>query len=174
MYDRKISARDAIIWGILALLTGGILIFLLFEPKVMNRDIIKINLGEEGQKVVSFSDFSLLPGEETEYKILFDEVDLSTYDVVLQFKTETDYAAYDFLCVRIIVDGKVLCDRTLSEVFADDPLFLQINPIEDRSVEIKVVYYIPLDTGNEAENMTFDFDLIITATTQQDPEEVIK
>lgn len=171
---QDMAPRDAILWGIIALLVGAVLVYFMFQPHIMDRNIIKIDIAEEGTKVVTFDDFSILPGAESEYTFMFNEVDVTGYDVSMQFKTEADYSSYNFIHVRIIVDGEVLHDKPLNEMFALETVFLYIKPHIKRDVEAKVVYYVPLDVGNEAENAQLSFDVVVTATSHQPLEEVIQ
>lgn len=170
----KLSARDSILIGLLTLALGIVIVYCVFQPQIMNRNIIEIDIAEEGTKVVSFDGFSVLPGEEKGYTFVFDEVDVTPYDVAFQFKSKMDSDSYNFIYVRIIVDGEILQDKQLNQAFADDPTIVHIEPLKDRDVDVKIVYYIPIDVGNEAQNVELDFDLIVTTTTLKPVEEAIK
>lgn len=172
MFSKKLTPRDAVLIGILALVVGVILMYTLYHGK--ERDIIHINIDSRESKTVSFQNASMVPGEETGYTFVFDQVDLAEYDVALQFKKTEKTVPCDFIYVRISVDGKVLHDKPLDNFLDNNAVFIHIEPIEDKREEVEVTYYIPLDVGNEAQDIEVYFDLVVTATSQTSIEEVIK
>ena len=172
MFSRKLSAKDAVLLGILALIIGVVLIYTLYDKE--DRDVIRVNIDNHESKTISFEDLALVPGEETGYTFMFDQVDLAEYDVVLQFKKTEKTVPCDFIYVRISVDGEVKYDKSLGEFLDKDPVFFHINPIKNKDNEVNVTYYIPLDVGNEAQDVDVYFDLVVTATSQSTIEGVIK
>lgn len=172
MFSKKLSAKDAVILGILAIIIGVVLIYTLYDKE--DRDVIRVNIDNHESKTISFEDLALVPGEETGYTFMFDQVDLAEYDVVLQFKKTEKTVPCDFIYVRISVDGEVKYDKSLGEFLDKDPVFFHINPIKNKDNEVNVTYYIPLDVGNEAQDVDVYFDLVVTATSQSTIEGVIK
>ena len=172
MFSKKLSAKDAVLLGVLAIIIGVVLIYTLYNED--DRDVIRINVDNQESKTISFENLAMAPGEETGYTFMFDQVDLAEYDVVLQFKKTEKTVPCDFIYVRISVDGEVMHDKSLGEFLDKDPVFFHINPIKNKSREVNVTYYIPLDVGNEAQDVEVYFDLIVTATSQASIEEVIK
>ena len=84
MFSKKLSAKDAVLLGILAIIIGVVLIYTLYNED--DRDVIRINVDNQESKTISFENLAMAPGEETGYTFMFDQVDLAEYDVVLQFK----------------------------------------------------------------------------------------
>ena len=168
MFSKKLTVRDAVLIGILAIIIGIILIYTLYQKD--DRDVIRINVDHEESKTISFENLAMVPGEETGYTFTFDQVDIADYDVVLQFKKTEKTVPCDFIYVRISIDGEILHDKSLGELLDKDPIFFHVTPIKDRSREVNVVYYIPLDVGNEAQDVEVYFDLVVTATSQSSVE----
>ena len=51
----------------------------------------------------------------------------------------------------------------MSEFFEGEPILLQCYLTDDEAYDVKFTYYMPIEIGNEAENASADFDIIITA-----------
>lgn len=63
-------------------------------------------------------------------------------------------------------DGEVICDELLAEVFAQEGYELAVDFADGAKNEIKIIYYMPENVGNEAQNAEAKFDLIVTATDE--------
>jgi hypothetical protein len=68
--------------------------------------------------------------------------------------------------VKIISGDEVICDELLAKVFEDDDIVLPVDFAEDKNTELKIVYYLPVDIGNEAKNAEAVFELLLTASNE--------
>ena len=86
------------------------------------------------------------------------------YDLSLDFIETEEKTLKHFARVQIVANGDVVCDELLATVFEDEDIILPIDFTEDnKSIELKIVYYLPIEIGNEAKNAEAVFELLLTA-----------
>ena len=130
------------------------------------RNVIEVKLEDGKTEVLEFKDLTLVPGEECEYVVKLkksgaDQFDLSLDFVELEEKTLKNYAR-----VKIIANGKVICDELLATVFEGEKIVLPVDFNKGKNTELKIVYYLPVDTGNEAKNAEAIFKLLLSASNE--------
>lgn len=151
---------------ILIVLSALILIGVILTVYLMTADknIIKVSIDSEEAQEINFTDLELRPGESCEYTLIFRDTLNARYLVELDFRDcEPTYTLKDYARLRIEHGGEVLCDDSLSSVFAGEALKLTVDFSEDKKNEFKIIYYMPEDVGNEAQNAEADFTLFVTA-----------
>jgi hypothetical protein len=123
----------------------------------------ELNLTANGKKKVEFDELFLIPGEQREYTIsLRSDLD-GQYTLAFDPVEEGDKTLKYYARVKMEIDGEVICDKLLTDFFDDDPILLQCYLTNDEAYDVKFTYYMPIEIGNEAENASADFDIIITA-----------
>ena len=55
---------------------------------------------------------------------------------------------------------------TQSHAFEKEKIVLPVDFDEGENTELKIVYYLPLDVGNEAKNAEAVFELLLTASNE--------
>ena len=65
-----------------------------------------------------------------------------------------------------MADDEAVCDELLADVIANDDLVLPVDFKENKNTKLKVVYYLPLEVGNDAKNAEALFELRLTATNE--------
>lgn len=129
------------------------------------RNVIEIELEESKTESLTFEDITLIPGEECEYIIRLEKTRLSKYDLALDFvDTDEEKTLKKFARVKIIADGEVICDELLADAFKNDKIVLPVDFGEEKNTELKLVYYLPVEVGNEAKKAEADFELLVTAS----------
>ena len=66
----------------------------------------------------------------------------------------------------MIANGNVVCDELLADAIEDDNIVFPVDFEANDKNEIKIVYYLPLDVGNEAKKAEAQFELILTASNE--------
>ena len=160
--------RAVLVAGSVLILIGVALMTWMLTTEEARSDI-EIRITEETFEVVEFEGLGLLPGEECEYIVAFKGDRAESYTVTLDFVEldEGDRGTLkNFAYVKIEADGEVICDLLLSEAFEKEDIVLPVDFKEGVNTEFKVVYYLPIDVGNEAKNAEADFELLITASNE--------
>ena len=129
-----------------------------------DRTVIKVDLDLE-QKI-PFEELCLVPGEEVAYTIKLNSNKGSKYDLHLDFVEEEDKTLKKYARVKIESAGEVVYDELLSDAFLAPDVIFPISFKESDNNEFTIVYYLPIEIGNEAENAVATFYLLITATNQ--------
>lgn len=132
-----------------------------------DRDVIKIYLNnDEVVEVVKFESLALIPGDSCEYVVVLSSENSKIYDLNLSFVEIEDKPLKNFAYVKIISGEEVLCDELLATTFEGEGIDLLVDFNEGKNTIIKIVYYLPIDVGNEAKNAEAKFELRLTAKNE--------
>lgn len=130
--------------------------------------VIDVYLKDGKTEIISFERLALVPGESCEYLVRMKSTGVERYDMSMLFE-ETGANAQEesnlkhFAKVKIISGDRVLCDKLLSEAFEDGAINLEVDFSRRRNTEFRVIYYLPLDVGNEAKSAETFFNLKVSA-----------
>ncbi len=131
------------------------------------RGVIEVKLEEGKTESRAFEDLALVPGEECEYIIQLEKTSASKYDLELDFvDTDNEKTLKNYARVKILANGEVITDELLADIFENEKIVLPVDFDEGKNTELKVVYYLPLDVGNEAQNAEAIFELLLTASNE--------
>ena len=130
------------------------------------RNNIKVELDGGETEVLEFEALRLVPGSQCEYTITLKNGNTDQYNLTLDFKETEEKTLKRFACVKILANGEVLFDDLLATAFEQDGILLPVDFGENRNTELKIVYYLPLDVGNEAKNAEAIFDLQLTVSDE--------
>lgn len=153
------------------LVGAGLSIYFLLNPGRAD-NVLDIDLSIGGQYRVEFSELDLIPGESAEYDVnLSSDINVEAL-VTLEFKRTDESAAgvaelAKYSYVRITHENEVLCDSLISE-FLDNETRVTFECAigTDSPCNLKIMYYMPSEVGNEAQNAEASFELLITATNE--------
>ncbi len=149
------------------ILVGVIMIYFLLNSQ-REQDMICIELAEEKCKTVSFEAPCLIPGSSSEYKIsLLGKIE-DDYRVTLGFSEEAALLLGQYACIRIETEEGVLCDAPLASVLDRSDLFFDCHLTRGEGYHIKIIYYMPVEVGNEAQKTEADFILTFTASSRRE------
>ncbi len=158
---KKIFNITIIVMSAIILLGIGFTVYALHADK----DVIKIDLGSSEPHTVSFDELGLRPGESCEYILSLNSENAKKYALRFSFEdTDPELTLKDHAYIRIENNGEILYDAKLSDLFAQKDIDVDIDLTNAKKDEIKIIYYMPEDVGNEAQNAEADFNLTITAT----------
>lgn len=130
------------------------------------RGVIEVKLEDGKTESLAFEALSLVPGEECEYTVKLEKSGASKYDLELDFVETEEKTLKNYARVKIIANAEVVCDELLATVFGNDDIVLPVDFSEDKNTELKIVYYLPIDVGNEAKNAEAIFELLLTASNE--------
>ena len=165
MLNNKIRRALLVMSSLLVLI--GILMTGWIHIKKKDKDVIKVQLSNGKTEVVSFDALSLLPGGSCEYTIKLKNDGFPEYDVTLDFvDVDEEKTLKNYAYVKIIANGTVVCDELLAKVFERDNIVLHVNDDKGINTELTVVYYLPLEVGNEAKNAEAVFEVLLTASNE--------
>lgn len=155
-----------------AILIGSVLIIigisLMLWSVLTNdeRNAIKISLDIGDSKPIKFEALSLIPGDECEYSVKLQRSRAERFDLSLDFVEIGDGALKDYARVKIIAKDDVVYDELLANTLENKRILFSVDFGEDKNTEFRIVYYLPLDVGNEVKNAEAQFELVLTASNE--------
>lgn len=144
-----------------AVLTGYMLL------NLDSRNIIDVELDEYGSAILDFSSEGIKPGDTIEY-VMAVESDLpGTCMLTLDFEETERGILKNYLYIKVTVEGEVIADCLLADlVDGEEPLSVPCKVRKTDDLEIKVEYFLPLETGNEVKNASVNYLLHITLSNE--------
>ena len=130
------------------------------------RNVIDLKLDGGKTQSVEFNNLTLVPGAACEYTVNLKKSGTNQYNLNLEFVETEEKTLKNFARVKIIASGEVVCDELLATVFESENIVLPVDFKEGKNTEIKLVYYLPIEVGNEAKNAEAVFDLLLTASNE--------
>ena len=155
-----------------AILIGSVLIIIGISLMLWSiltndeRNDIKISLDIGDSKPIKFEALSLIPGDECEYSVKLQRSRAERFDLSLDFVEIGDGALKDYARVKIIAKDDVVYDELLANTFENKRILFSVDFGEDKNTEFRIVYYLPLDVGNEVKNAEAQFELVLTASNE--------
>ena len=159
---RSIFRRLVVITSCILILISVVLLAVALATSGI-RNEIKVDLDDGKTENVEFDGIALVPGESCEYVIKFKGKSSLKYDTHLKFVEKEEKTLKNFARVKIMSGDEVVYDELLATAFEDDGVDLAVDFFRRKNTELKIVYYMPLDIGNEAKNAEAIFELQITA-----------
>ena len=164
---RNIIIRSLIAVGSLLIIVGVSLIGWMNSTSA-DKNQITVEVEEGNTESVEFKNFELVPGSSCEYTIKFNGERARQYDVTLDFVEKEDKALKNFAYVKIISNNEIIYDRLLADAFEDDVLEVSVDFDNNENTELKIVYYLPIEVGNEAKNAEAVFELQFVTKSEGD------
>ncbi len=162
--------RKIIIW---VLMVGGGVLTLIGVALMMwtgagqgEDDEIVVDLASEDTQVIEFENLCLIPGESCEYTITLKGEHADRYELLFDFVELEEGTLKNFAFVKIQSGDQVLYDRLLSEAFAQEHLALPVDFDKEQNTELTIIYYLPIEVGNEAKNAGAVFELHVKASNE--------
>lgn len=137
------------------LLVGGVASLLIYRQWKERESALSV-------LTIPFQQLDLIPGESCEYPIPLEDRSVEVFD--FRF-VSTDHERQDlqnFVTVKVIVNGETLCDKLLRTVMdnEDEVILVDLTGCAER--DIKVVYTMSPEIGDEAQGAEADFRLQIS------------
>ena len=148
------------------LILAGVLVMWGAMATEDEQNVIEVELENEETQAIEFEGLGLVPGGECEYTIKLENSNVDKYDLTLDFVEIEEKTLKNYARVKIVANGEVISDELLADAFEKEKIILPVDFDEGMNTEIKVVYYLPLDVGNEAKNAEAIFELLLTASNE--------
>lgn len=130
------------------------------------RNVIRVQIDRGDSKPIKFEALTLLPGGESEYSVKLVKGGAAKFDLKLDFVESGEGTLKNYARVKIIVQDKVIYDELLANTLENESILLPVDFREHKNTEFQVVYYLPIDVGNEAKNAEALFGLMLTASNE--------
>ncbi len=130
------------------------------------RNVIQVHLEDGKTQSVAFENLSLIPGEACEYTVKLEKSGGDPYELKLDFVETKEGALKNFARVKLIANGETVCDELLATIFESEDITLSVDIGEKKNTELNIVYYLPIEIGNEAKNAEAIFELLLTASNE--------
>ena len=128
----------------------------------------EVNFDAEGvSETVSISGLALAPGDEREYSFDLKCRDSGKYQVSIELLEKADGGLKEFINVRVFLGDELVFSGNLSEVMGDSEVLLKEHTFGRESVELRIVYDMPLEVGNEAMGKYADFDMTLLLSEKE-------
>ena len=162
---RSIFMRITLIVGSILIIVGVSLMMWMLTTED-ERNVIKVSLDSGDSKPIKFEALKLVPGDECEYTVKLVRGGADKYNLKMDFVETEDGMLKNFARVKIITGGNVVYDELLADTIENENIMLPIDLKKEKSKELRIVYYLPLDVGNEAKNAEALVGLILTASNE--------
>ena len=146
-----------------ALIIVGILFLIWMLNAERDRNYIEIYLSEGETESVGFEELCLVPGQSCQYKVVLKTDDIKQFQLSIDFEQVKESPLKDYAYVRITSNDEVVTDMLLSNAFESDSIHLAVDFTQNVNTELTVIYYLPLEVGNEAKGAEAFFNLLLTA-----------
>ena len=163
MVTRDKLMRIILIAASILIIIGVVLMRFMFRS-FQTGDVIKLYLEDGKTEAIGFSDLSLVPGDSKEYHVKLTASPAGKYDIKLSFAEEVDKGLKNFVHVKLIADDMVLCDQLLADAFENDELVMPADFRKEKYADLTIIYYMPIEVGNEAKNVEAIFSLLFRLT----------
>lgn len=161
---KKIANISLLVMSTIILLGVALTVYFMITT---DTHIIEVSVKPDETNAIEFEKLYLRPGESCEYTLSLISEYEQAYSLVLQFEDrKPDMTLKNYAYLRMEKDGEVLCDTRLSELFERERISFAIDFTDGTKNEIHIVYYMPEDVGNEAQNTEADFKLLVKATNE--------
>lgn len=151
------------------LASAGFNAYLLWH--VENRDdAIQVGLDSDGE-IIEFRDLEMHPGDSVEFDLAIThevegECQLSL-DFIDSAPVEVTNNLKNYIKVIIIFNGDKIFEDDLVKVIDTELAPITCVLDEKKPVEMKIIYLMPIEVGNEAENAEAFIDLAIKVSNEE-------
>ena len=145
----------------------GVLLMTWLLKTADDRGAIKVLLNGE-QQPLKFESLKLVPGQQCEYTVNLEKIRTDDYTVNFDFiDVKEEYTLKNFARVKLVSGDEILYDELLADAFEDEKITMTVDFSEKKNTKFKVIYYLPIDVGNEAKNAEAVFELLLTASNEE-------
>ena len=147
-----------------ALILVGITLMGWMHSKQDAKSEIVVQLKDGKSELLEFERLTLLPGEECEYTVKLKKTSQDRYKLKLDFIETEEKTLKNFARVKILSAGEIVYDELLATAFESNGVLLSVDFTKEINTDLRIVYYLPLDVGNEAKNAEAMFELRFTSS----------
>ena len=104
-----------------------------------DRNNIKVDLSD-GADAIKFDNLSLIPGEQCEYNVTLKDDHSKEYDLTLDFVELEEKTLKNFVRVKILANGELICDELLADLFENEDVVLSVDFNDRKTNDLKIIY----------------------------------
>ena len=164
---RNTLVRILLVIGSLLLVIGVILMAWSMWLKP-DPNVIKVSLTDGETRPIKFEGLGLVPGQSCEYTIKLNADIEGTCDLTFDFDETEEKTLKHYARVKIVANETTLYDELLATAFESEGIVIPVDFDKKSNTELTVVYYMPIEVGNEAKNAAAVFELKLTATNEEE------
>ena len=102
---------------------------------------------------------ALVPGSKTEYTVNMTCRIEGNYDLTLTFEQVKESPLKDYVIIEVLHEDEILETALLCDVLAGEPLLSRCYLSPQDSSRLTIRFRMPEDVGDDAKNLTADFDI---------------
>ncbi len=122
-----------------------------------------IVLNEQPQTEMEVSLSGLVPGVSVSYEIHLKANEGGSFGITMDFeKTDSDSLA-PFVDVEVRLSGEKIDGAKLSEYLGGKQIIFPAKFDDTSEIDIEIVYSMSIDVGDDAQNTTADFNIVLSA-----------
>ena len=145
----------------------GVMLYDLIKSTEDERNNIEVYLFDGKTQIIEFESLSLVPGDECGYRVVLKDEHDDQYKLELDFIQGEESTLQNFARVKFVSSGVVLYDDLLSNAIENEDMILNVDFEKNKNTVIDIIYYLPLETGNEAKNAVAVFELHLKAYNEE-------
>ena len=162
---KSIWMRIMMIVGCLFTLVGVMFMCWMLSTEE-ERNVINVRLDEGATESLAFESLSLVPGDVCEYTVRLQKGGAASYELSLDFVEGEEKTLKHYARVTVLSGEEIVYDELLATAFDGEDIVLAVDFDENINTELKIVYYMPIEVGNEAKNAEAVFELQLTASNE--------
>lgn len=164
---RSVTLRIVLVLASMLILVGVTLIGWIVATSD-DRDVVMVKLDAGESQTLTFEEQDMVPGSVCEYDIELRKENARKYDLSIDFIDKVEEMTLkNYVRVRVVAnDDVVVCDDLLATAIEKDDITLPVDFDEEKNTNFKVIYYLPVNVGNEAKNAEAVFELVLTAVNE--------
>ena len=160
---RSLLVRSMMTVASILILIG---VFLMAYMMLTSRSRNVINIDLDSGQSLPITGLDLVPGDSREYAVRLKSSSLHSCTLSMRFVDGEGNTLKNFVRVKILSGDVVVCDELLADVFESGAITLPVDFGSKKNTELKIVYYLPLEVGNEAKNAVASFEVRFTASNE--------
>ena len=165
MYKSAFIIRTVLVVMSVLILLGVVLMLWMLATED-DRNNIHVHLSNGITEDIHFEALSLVPGEQCEYTLTLKSDNASKYKLTLKFIERSEGTLKNYARVKLITSAGDIYDELLVTAFDGEGIILPVDFDAKQNTMITIVYYLPIEIGNEAKNAEALFDLHLTASDE--------
>ncbi len=122
-----------------------------------------IILQEQSQAEMEINLSGICPGMTVSYEIHLQANENDYFDITLDFQKTTSDSLAQYIDVEIKLHGEKVDSAKLSDYLGGKQSTFPIQFDHTTAMDIEIVYIMGLDVGDEAQNTTADFTILLSA-----------
>ena len=167
MLNNKVTNGVLITTMVTAVLTIIIILIFMLGPNypIQGADVsvIEVKVEDGSETEIEFKELEFYPGASYDYTIKLKTNKTAKFGISFDFNAEETSELGQYVKVKII-DSKanVLYDELIKDAIDGEVFTVDLDLVKKQDEELTVVYYMESTVGNEAKNLDFLLDLVVT------------